>query len=155
MLGALRGLEGVRGGGAGAAGAGGGVELPLVVGRDFAGLVLRAGPHARARAGDRVWGVLPPHWPGAHRQLVVARDEWVSAAPERLDERAAGGALYAALTACAALRAAGLPPGRAARRPAPRVLLLGLGAVNQAALQLLALAGVPVRVPHRPTDRTT
>lgn len=145
VLGAMRGLEAVRGGGAGAAGAGGGVELPLVVGRDFAGLVLRAGPAARARAGQHVWGVLPPHWPGAHRQLLVVRDDWAGAAPQRLGGAAAGGALYAGLTACAALRGAGLRPGARAAG-APRVLLLGLGAVNQAALQLLVHAGVRVRI---------
>lgn len=52
---------------------------------------------------------------------------------------AAGGALYAALTACSALRVAGLAGGRDGR--GRRVLLLGLGGVGHAALQLLARRG--------------
>lgn len=74
----------------------------------------------------------------------------MSEAPDALDDSAAGGAPYAALSACAALRAAGLPP-RPAPRPtpraaaAPRVLLLGLGGVGHAALQLLVYSGARVR----------
>lgn len=135
VLNALRALE---------PGGGGGVEFPLVAGRDFAGHVERAGPEARLRPGRRVWGVLPPHWPGAHAQYVVARDRWAGEAPARLPDLQAGGALYAALTACAALRAAGLPPGE--RHAGRRVLLLGLGGVGRAALRLLAAADARVTV---------
>lgn len=70
-------------------------------------------------------------------------------APAALEDMAAGGALYAALTASAALRAAGLAarPGAAPGwGPAARVLLLGLGGVGQAALQLLAQSGAHVTV---------
>lgn len=63
-------------------------------------------------------------------------------APAALDDAAAGGALYAALTACAALRAGGL----AGKAQGARVLLLGLGGVGQAALQLLAQRGAHVTV---------
>lgn len=63
-------------------------------------------------------------------------------APRALDDMSAGGALYSALTACAALRAAGVPPGGRVRRA--RVLLLGLGGVGQAALQLLVHSGAEV-----------
>lgn len=52
---------------------------------------------------------------------------------------AAGGALYAALTACSALRVAGLAGGKAGR--GRRVLLLGLGGVGHLALQLLTRRG--------------
>lgn len=113
------------------------VEFPLVPGRDFVGIVERAGPDARLRPGQRVWGVVPPHRQGSHAEYVVVKDEWAGPAPSMLDEAAAGGALYAGLTACAALRVAGL----GSRRPSgarPNVLLLGLGGVGQAALQLLA-----------------
>lgn len=67
-------------------------------------------------------------------------------APSTLEDHAAGGALYAALTACAALRAAGLAPGGAApcRGAHPHVLLLGLGGVGQAALQLLVQRNIEV-----------
>lgn len=58
-----------------------------------------------------------------------------------MNDASAGGALYAALTASAALRAAGL-----AGRERARVLLLGLGGVGQAALQLLARQGAHVTV---------
>lgn len=59
------------------------------------------------------------------------------------DSPAAGGALYAALTACSAVRAAGLAGGEGRGR---RVLLLGLGGVGHAALQLLARRGFDVLV---------
>lgn len=52
--------------------------------------------------------------------------------------------LYAALTACSALRAAGLADGRHGR--GRRVLLLGLGGVGHAALQLLTQRGFDVLV---------
>ncbi|XP_050549337.1 LOW QUALITY PROTEIN: reticulon-4-interacting protein 1, mitochondrial-like [Spodoptera frugiperda] len=141
-LNALRALEG----------AADGVEFPLVPGRDFVGHVVRAGPDSRLRPGQRVWGVLPPHRQGCHADFVVVKDEWAGPAPAALSDAEAAGALYAALTACAALRAAGLgagaagggAPGAAGR--APRVLLLGLGGVGQAALQLLAARGAHVLV---------
>ncbi|XP_038206277.1 reticulon-4-interacting protein 1, mitochondrial-like [Zerene cesonia] len=88
-------------------------ELPLVPGRDFCGRVLRAGPAARLRVGERVWGVLPPHRPGALADYVLVKDRWAGRAPQALDEWQAGGALYAALTACSALRAAGVRAGGA------------------------------------------
>ncbi|XP_047026838.1 reticulon-4-interacting protein 1, mitochondrial [Helicoverpa armigera] len=116
-----------------------GVEFPLVPGRDFVGTVERAGPAARLRPGQRVWGVVPPHCQGSHADFVVVKDEWAGVAPRALEDAAAGGALYAALTACAALRAAALGPR-------PRVLLLGLGGVGQAALQLLVARGAHVTV---------
>ncbi|CAG4972799.1 unnamed protein product [Parnassius apollo] len=71
MLNLARSLEGVGGAG------GAEVEFPLVVGRDVCGEVVRAGAGSRLRG--RVWGVLPPHWPGAHAQYVVLRDRWVRA----------------------------------------------------------------------------
>ncbi|KAM3957715.1 reticulon-4-interacting protein 1, mitochondrial [Aphomia sociella] len=115
------------------------VEFPLVTGRDFVGVVERAGAAARLRRGQRVWGVVPPHWPGAHAHYVRVKERWAGAAPAALG-LAAGGALFAALSAGAALRAGGLRGARGAAaagaRP-PRVLLLGLGGVGHAALQLL------------------
>ncbi|XP_037294690.1 reticulon-4-interacting protein 1, mitochondrial [Manduca sexta] len=113
-----------------AAEGGEGVEFPLVPGRDFVGVVERAGAAARLRRGERVWGVVPPHRQGTHAQYVVVRDSWAGPAPRALADAAAAGALYAGLTACGAVRAA-------APRPRARVLLLGLGGVGHAALQLL------------------
>ncbi|KAJ8716378.1 hypothetical protein PYW08_013663 [Mythimna loreyi] len=130
-LNVLRSLEGAEG-----------VEFPLVPGRDFVGVVERAGAAARLRPGERVWGVVPPHRQGSHADFVVVKDEWAGPAPAALDDAAAGGALYAALTASAALRAAGLAGGARGAR----VLLLGLGGVGQAALQLLAHRGAHVTV---------
>ncbi|VVC87709.1 unnamed protein product [Leptidea sinapis] len=118
------------------------MEFPLVLGRDLCGTVVRGGSAARLRPGTRVWAALPPHRPGALAQFVVLRDSWAGEAPRALDAASAGGALYAALTACSALRAGGMlntPRSRGAR-----VLLLGLGGVGQAALQLLAAGGAQV-----------
>ncbi|KAL0872272.1 hypothetical protein ABMA27_004662 [Loxostege sticticalis] len=131
LLNVLRGLEGAEG-----------VEFPLVGGRDFVGTVARCGPAARVREGQRVWGVVPPHRPGSHADYVLVRDRWVGEAPEALDDASAGGALYAALTASAALRVAGLRGGARGAR----VLLLGLGGVGHAALQLLVADGARVTV---------
>ncbi|XP_039755671.1 reticulon-4-interacting protein 1, mitochondrial [Pararge aegeria] len=117
--------------------------LPLVAGRDFSGTVARAGPAARLRRGAAVWGVVPPHRAGAHAQYVLVKDRWAGPAPRALPPLQAGGAPFAALSACALLRAAGLAPGGAGARGA-RVLLLGLGGAGQAALQLLAAAGARV-----------
>ncbi|XP_053606943.1 reticulon-4-interacting protein 1, mitochondrial isoform X2 [Plodia interpunctella] len=66
VLNTLRALEG-----------GEGVEFPLVPGRDFVGEVAEAGPGARLRPGSRVWGVVPPHRPGAHADYVVLDQRWV------------------------------------------------------------------------------
>ncbi|GBP15825.1 Reticulon-4-interacting protein 1 homolog, mitochondrial [Eumeta japonica] len=130
----LRTLEGV--------GAKEGVEFPLVLGRDFCGVVERAGPDAvnRLSPGTLVWGVVPPHWPGAHAEYVVVKERWAGPAPRALSELEAGGALYAALTARAGLLVAGLGVRKNEARRA-RVLLLGVGGVGSAALQLLVHSG--------------
>ncbi|XP_059050677.1 reticulon-4-interacting protein 1 homolog, mitochondrial [Achroia grisella] len=134
---------------------GDGVEFPLVTGRDFVGHVERAGAGARLRRGQRVWGVVPPHRAGCHADYVVVKDRWAGEAPSSLGVEA-GGALFAALSASAALRAGGLRGLRGARGGGgagggggggpPRVLLLGLGAVGRAALQLLVYEGAQVVV---------
>ncbi|XP_060802532.1 reticulon-4-interacting protein 1 homolog, mitochondrial isoform X2 [Amyelois transitella] len=131
VLNTLRALTGQEGG-----------EFPLVPGRDFVGEVAAAGPGARLRRGARVWGVVPPHRPGAHADYVVLDQRWVGPAPRTLGAEA-GGALYAALSASAALRAAGVWAHGARAR---RVLLLGAGGVGLAALQLLVAHGAEVVV---------
>ncbi|XP_061715507.1 reticulon-4-interacting protein 1, mitochondrial [Cydia pomonella] len=123
VLNAWRALEGSEG-----------LEFPLTPGRDFVGTVAGAAPGAPLAPGARVWGVLPPHRVGAHADYVLAKTSWVSLAPENLDDLQAGGALYGALTACAALRVGGLAPGGEGGK---RVLVLGLGGVGHAAVQLL------------------
>lgn len=60
------------------------------------------------------------------------------------DSPAAGGVLYAALTACSALRVAGLADGKDGS--GRRVLLLGLGGVGHVVLQLLVRRGFDVVV---------
>ncbi|KAG7296328.1 hypothetical protein JYU34_021466, partial [Plutella xylostella] len=119
--------------------------LPLTVGRDFTGEVVRAGPDAKYRPGDQVWGVVPPHRTGAHAEFVVVDHGLLGPLPSTMSDitSGGGGALYCGLTALSALRTGGV---EAAGGAGARVLLLGLGGVGQAALQLLRHAGAQVTV---------
>lgn len=53
----------------------------LVVGRDFVGEVVQKGmnvPEREARVGQQVWGVVPVHKQGSHRDYVVINKNYVS-----------------------------------------------------------------------------
>lgn len=118
-----------------------GIEFPLIAGRDFVGEVERAGVGAKLKRGERIWGVIPPHRQGAHSEYVVVKNSWAGKAPSTLSDISAGGALYTGLTAASAVRGAGY-----GQRRGGRVLLLGLGGVGHAALQLLVYRQVQVVV---------
>lgn len=48
-------------------------EFPLILGREFCGVVRGKGKSVRAdiQIGDKVWGVVPPHRSGSLAELVV------------------------------------------------------------------------------------
>lgn len=54
---------------------GGDIEFPLILGRDFAGVVVQKGleiPDSKVKIGDKVFGVIPAHKQGCHADYVVA-----------------------------------------------------------------------------------
>lgn len=48
-------------------------EFPLILGREFCGVVVAKGSSVRAdiQIGDKVWGVISPHMPGSIAEYVV------------------------------------------------------------------------------------
>lgn len=57
------------------------MNVNLVVGRDFVGEVVQKGmnvPEREARLGQLVWGIMPVHKQGSHRDFVVANKNYVS-----------------------------------------------------------------------------
>lgn len=114
------------------------MDLPLTLGRDFAGEIVRRGLNVSSRQlniGDKVWGVCPPHWPGCHVQFVRVHADHVAAQPKTLTEIEAGAVLYAGLTAWSGLFLSGnmIMPSLAAKR----ILILGAsGGVGTMAVQI-------------------
>lgn len=52
----------------------GGIEFPLVLGRDFCGEIVQKGLGISSRdleVGDEVWGVVPVHLQGCHADYVA------------------------------------------------------------------------------------
>lgn len=112
-------------------------RFPMVLGNDFAGEVLAAGPGVRQwKAGDRVLGTLPTGARGAHATQVVVDGKLVR--PWVGDYAAAEAAVlpYTFTTLWRALRSVGLDPRTASGR---QVLVHGAsGGLGQLALQVLA-----------------
>jgi NADPH2:quinone reductase len=122
---------------------GGPVDLPLVLGWDFAGIVEAIGEGVSDRAvGERVVGMIP--WyaihgrVGAYAELVAADPSWVVPLPSSLDEIEAATIPLNALTARQALDLLAPEPGA-------EILVTGAsGAVGSFATQLAIAAGHPV-----------
>ncbi|SDQ05195.1 NAD(P)-dependent alcohol dehydrogenase [Quadrisphaera sp. DSM 44207] len=116
-------------------------RLPLVLGFDVAGEVLRCGPAVTAFApGDRVVSLLG-HGGGAHAERVLLRQGRAARAPAWVSLEVAGALPLAGLTALQALH------GRAAldARPGARVLVVGAsGGIGAFAVLLAKLAGAHV-----------
>lgn len=55
-------------------------EFPLILGREFCGIVKGKGSKVRddIRIGDKVWGLVSPQRPGAHAEYVVVDQSTVS-----------------------------------------------------------------------------
>lgn len=121
--------------------------FPVVLGRDYAGVVERAGAGvSRYGAGDEVYGFLPVANPAVHdgswtELIVVPEDRFVAPKPAGIGLAEAGAAPLAGITAMLAVDALALSEG-------DTVLIVGAtGGVGSAAVQLAAAAGATVIAP--------
>ncbi|CAG2109746.1 unnamed protein product [Medioppia subpectinata] len=119
-------------------------RLPLILGRDFCGQIVRCGHGVRYRPGDVVWGALPPHWrTGAHSQYIVADESHLCLKPDNLSPTEAAAIPYVGLTAWSAISTIGGLDHRNAFNK--RALVLGgSGGVGTFAIQLLKAWGAHV-----------
>jgi NADPH:quinone reductase-like Zn-dependent oxidoreductase len=126
-------------------------EFPITLGRDFAGVVERAGDGVDSVApGDEVFGFIPamkaPVHAGAWAERIVVDADGLARKPDGVDEATAGAAPLAAVTAAMCVDALELSPGDA-------VLIAGAtGGVGSIAAQLAAAAGATVIAPGLPED---
>ena len=126
--------------------------FPVLLGRDFAGVVEEVGSGVTGyAAGDEVFGFVPHANPDVHdgtwaERITVAQDGIVAAVPGGVDLAAAGAAPLAGITALAAIDALSLSDG-------DTLLVVGAtGGVGSLAVQLAAKAGARVVAPALPED---
>jgi NADPH:quinone reductase len=127
-------------------------EFPVVLGRDYAGVVDQVGPDvARYAVGDEVFGFLLHANPTVHdgswaELIVVPQDMFIGRAPQGVDLATAGAAPLAGIAAIMAIDAFELSDG-------DTVLIVGAtGGVGSFAVQLAARAGATVVAPALPED---
>lgn len=126
-------------------------ELPVTLGRDFAGVVEQVGDGVSAvSVGDEVLGVVPMMaaavHDGAWAELIVPAEPSVVRKPDGVDTATAGAAGLAAATALALVDALELSEG-------DTVLIAGAtGGVGAIAAQLAVAAGATVIAPGRSDD---
>jgi NADPH2:quinone reductase len=126
-------------------------EFPVLLGRDFAGVVEQAGSDVRDLSeGDEVFGFVPGMGPTVHNgswaELIAVPESVATRKPEDIDTASAGAAPLAAITALSALDALGVSEG-------DTVLIVGAnGGVGSFAVQLAAEAGATVIAPALPED---
>jgi NADPH2:quinone reductase len=126
-------------------------EFPVVLGRDYAGVVEQVGPAAtRFAVGDEVFGFIrhadPTVHDGSWAELIAVPEGSVAAKPAGVDMAAAGATPLAGVTALFAVDALGLGPGSS-------VLIVGsTGGVGSFAVQLAAHAGAHVIATARAVD---
>src|SRR5215211_4722594 len=126
-------------------------EFPVVLGRDFAGVVEQAGSEVSGLSeGDEVFGFITGMSPAVHKgtwaELVAAPESMATRKPEGVDTTSAGAAPLAAITAMSALDALGVSEG-------DTVLIVGAnGGVGSFAVELAANAGATVIAPGLPED---
>jgi NADPH2:quinone reductase len=122
-------------------------EFPVVIGRDFAGVVERAG--AEFDAGAEVFGFVPHASPAIHggswAELTVA-GEFIAAKPAGVSFGEAGAAPLSGMTALVAVDLLQVAPGESA------VVIGATGGVGAFAVQLLARAGAHVIAPALQED---
>ncbi|HEY6672218.1 MAG TPA: NADP-dependent oxidoreductase [Solirubrobacterales bacterium] len=128
-------------------------EFPVILGRDFAGVVGEVGEGVDAYTkGDEVFGFLAATDPEVHNgawtelALVPTAGGHVTKKPAEVDFASAGAASVAALTALAAINVLELKEGET-------VLIVGAtGGVGSFAVQLVKRAGAHVIAPGLPED---
>lgn len=125
-------------------------EFPVILGRDFAGVVERAGSGAELAEGDEVFGFVPASTPnvryGAWAELALVPPGQATGKPSGVDAASAGAAPVAALTAMAALDALEIREGET-------FLIVGAtGGVGSFAVQLAKRRGAHVIAPGLPED---
>src|SRR5215212_10076864 len=127
-------------------------EYPVILGRDYAGVVEQVGPEVTNYApGDEVFGFLVHANPTARdgtwtERLTVSADASIARRPANVDVAAAGAAPLAAITALTAIDALDLSQG-------DTVLIVGAtGGVGSFAVQLAARAGATVIAPALTED---
>jgi NADPH:quinone reductase-like Zn-dependent oxidoreductase len=126
-------------------------ELPVTLGRDYAGVVEQVGAGVnRCSPGDEVYGFVPHANPtvrdGSWAELIVLPEDAIARAPRGVDLEAAGAAPLAGITAMTCIDALELSAGE-------RLLVVGAtGGVGSLAVQLAARAGATVIAPALPED---
>jgi NADPH:quinone reductase len=127
-------------------------EYPVILGRDYAGVVEQVGPQVtRYAVGDEVFGFLlhanPTVRDGSWAELIaVPQDMFIGRAPQGVDLATAGTAPLAGIAAITAIDALELSEG-------DTVLIVGAtGGVGSFAVQLAVRAGATVVAPALPED---
>jgi len=126
-------------------------EFPILLGRDFAGVVERAGSDVSGISeGQEVFGFIPGMSPTVHdgswAELIAVPESVATRKPESVDTASAGAAPLAAITAMSALDALGVSEG-------DTILVVGAnGGVGSFAVQMAANAGATVIAPALPED---
>src|SRR3954470_14646300 len=127
-------------------------EFPVILGRDYAGLVEQVGAEVtRYAVGDEVFGFLlhanPTVHEGSWAELIaVPQDMFIGGAPQGVDLATAGAAPLAGIAAIMAIDA--LDPSKG-----DTVLIVGAsGGVGSLAIQLAARAGATVVAPALAED---
>src|ERR687898_1344033 len=126
-------------------------EFPIVLGRDFAGVVEQAGSDVRSLSvGDEVFGFVPGMGPTVHNgswaELIAVPESVATRKPDDIDAASAGAAPLASITALTAMDALGVSEGHT-------LLIVGAnGGVGSFAVQLADEAGAKVIAPALPED---
>jgi len=127
-------------------------EFPVILGRDYAGVVEQVGPEVTGYdVGDDVFGFLlhanPTVRDGSWAELIaVPQDMFIARAPQGVELATAGAAPLAGIAAIMAIDALELSEG-------DTVLIVGAtGGVGSFAVQLAARAGATVVAPALPED---
>jgi NADPH2:quinone reductase len=127
-------------------------SFPVVLGRDYAGVVEQVGAAVtRYSPGDEVYGFLAHADPTVHEGtwtelIVVPEDKSIARKPAGVELAAAGAAALAGITALTAVDALDLSAG-------DTMLIVGAtGGVGSFAVQLAARAGATVIAPALPED---